>query len=183
MKSTERPRTINRDIRKWLKEDLGKIRHEFKKALVERATQDVLAWEEISACFFLSSRCYSEMPICDHVWSGIQPPRGFEKVPFENGRVDIIGASANLILDSCPHHTYAASPEGFIICLTPGLFIGFNREDMLPGARLSWLKNLAPDLISLFPDDRGRQGIGVLFGHQEEITRRLGFLYTTQGQY
>jgi len=179
MKFAERPRAGSRDIHKWVERDLGKIRHEFKEAFVERAIQDILAWEGVSACFSLSSRCYSEMPICDHIWDRIEPPDDFEKVPLEEGRVDIIGPSTKIVLDTCPRHTYAINPEGLVICLTPGLFIGSDRQDMLPGARLSWLKNLAPDLISLFPDGRGRQGIGVLFGHKEEIVAKLGLLYTT----
>jgi len=82
-------------------------------------------------------------------------------------------------VDTCPQHTYAVNSEGFIICLTPGLFLGYSDENLLPGERLARLKQKAPDLISLFPDDTARQGIGVLFGQREEVAARLGLLYTT----
>lgn len=168
-------------VDQWVVTHLSDIVAAMKRASLTRAFEDIIAYEDISKSSNPGYRAFSEMPICDHVWSHLDLPPGFEIIPWSLGRVNIIGQTTRMILYS-PNHTYGLrSSDGVIFCLTPGQFIAFSRTDLVAGERLQILKNKAPDLISLYPDDQGRMGIGSLVGTREEIVRELNFDYTTVG--
>jgi len=164
----------------WVKTHIRDITSAMKQAQIAKATEDIIGFDVISEQLRTERRTYSEMPICDDVWKRLDPPPGFEIVPWSVGRVNIVGTSTGLVLYSI-NHAYVINPHGVILCITPGQFESFMRTDLYAGDRLQRLKNKAPDLISLYPDDRKRLGIGILFGPREEIAQKLNFDYTTVG--
>lgn len=168
------------EINTWFYTNLTNVRSAMMQALKARANLDTQNYEAVSECFKEYQRTLSEMPICAHVWNRLDPPPGYEIVPWEIGRVNIIGPRTGLTIYSC-NHSYARNDHGVILCLTPGLFEAFARTDLGPGGRLQRLRDKAPDLISLYPDNQGRMGIGTLVGSREEIAKRLSLDYTTVG--
>lgn len=164
-------------VNQWVNAHLDDIVAAMKQASMTRIFEDILAYEDIPELFRPEKRTFSEMPVCDHFWSHLNPPHGFQIVPWSIGRVNIVGPSTKLALYSI-NHTYAQSPDGVILCITPGQFEVFTRTDLYAGDRLQRLRTKAPELISLYPDDQGRMGIATLVGTREEIAQKLNFDYT-----
>lgn len=162
----------------WADNNAEEIREGFDSAHRSVVLHEAAEYEEISQSFWPSYRTYSEMPMCDFVWHRVEPPPGFKTVPWKEGRVNIIDELTKVTIDSC-NHVYAQGFDDLIICLTPGLFEALG-DNLLPGERLARLKRKVPDLITLHPDGKGRDGIGVLLGKRQEIVARLNLEYTIQ---
>lgn len=164
-------------VDQWVVAHLDVIVAAMKKAHINKVTEQMRDYSGISPNLEIWGRTYSEMPICD-VWRHLDPPTGFEIIPWEIGRVKTIGPTTKLAIYT-DNHSYAQNSAGVILCITPGQFEAIARTDLYAGDRLQRLKDKAPELMSLYPDDRNKLGIGILFGPREEIAQKLNFVYTT----
>lgn len=182
MKSPEVAAEFLTEINCWAKNNIKTITKEMESAHKSRMLLDTVRYEKVDKSLWPNIRSYSEMPICDHIWARVKPPLDFKVIPWKKGKVDIVDRSTGAIIDSC-NHAYAQGPDNLVVCLTPGLFESYLKDDLLAGERLAKLKRKAPELITLYSDEKGQKGIAVLAGRKREIAAKLNLIYTTREKF
>lgn len=163
-------------VDQWVNTTRNDILTAMQKVHENIVIEQIIDYSGISRDLEIWRRAYSEMALSG-AWNLLEPPEGFEIIPWEIGRVNIIGPSTKLAMLTY-NHIYAQSSDDLILCITPGQFEAVARTDLCRGDRLRLLKNQAPTLMSLHFDNQGRLDIGTLVGTREEIAQKLNFDYT-----
>ncbi len=169
---------IRDDVDRWTDGKLPMIIELLNKQRTMMGNLDYIFYGEVPDYFRTSNRSLSEMPLCRAIKSFDSLPADFCSVACENGEVYRQLKRSGLEM-SLGNHAFAIGPEDYVLCFVPGLFESWARNDLLPGERLAIMKEKAPELITLYPDDVGRMGIARLLGTKAQIEQQLGLFYET----
>lgn len=169
----------SKPLNDWIAKNSPTIIAGIENAYRIRAMESIISYDEIEPSLDRSRRSLSEMPICDNAWSNLPIPPKCRLVTWERGSVKIHQTSGSVVI--CDHHAYVRDPNNQVMCVTPGLFEALS-ERLSPGQRLERLKLKAPELITLLQDRTNHYGIAILYGSEEEISKRFGFFYTEKAE-